>query len=249
MLLAVLQGVGSSERQTVRLVAFVGVRHDYDLPNAIAAQVAVDRVNEDESLLPNISLELDVLDSTIVRTMSPNYEMISDSNMDAIKLDLFSTLFRNSLHQLCVHESGGGNGGLDEGSAACQRNSGVAGLIGPLYSSEIVILKTLLQRYSVLAMSYGATSPTLSDPVEYGNVGRTIPSDFFQGEAIAGLVTYVKVPAVQVWSCSDVYCEGLAAVFRSSLPPTVGLHTHLTQGVEGLDSEKFVKQLLEQGKS
>jgi len=197
-LVALGEGAGRTVR-TVRLVAFVGVLHEYDLPNAIAAQVAADRVNEDKLLLPNITLELDVLDSTLVRTMLQSYEMISESSMDQIKLDLFSLLFSTSLHELCDHAPGGGNGGVVADSAACNRNAGIAGLIGPLYSSEAVVLDRLLQRYSVLTMSYGASSPTLSDSTAHPNFGRTIPSDFFQGEAIAGLVSYVKVDAVQLW--------------------------------------------------
>ena len=140
-----------------------------------------------------------MLDSTIVRTMLQSYEMISATNMDEIKLDLFSLLFSASLLELCDRGPGGENGGVTANSAVCNRNAGIAGVIGPLYSSEAVVLNRLLQSYSVLTMSYGATSPTLSDSTAHPNFGRTIPSDFFQGEAIAGLVSYVKVGAVQLW--------------------------------------------------
>ena len=91
-------GASSNYREVVRLAAFIGTKDTYDLPNAIAAQVAVERINEDHRILPRVALQLDILDTTMVRTMETRYQGISDANMAAIKLDFFSTLLGNSIH-------------------------------------------------------------------------------------------------------------------------------------------------------
>jgi hypothetical protein len=248
LLLAVVGGggAGSTAKQKVRILAFIGVRHKYDLPNAIAAQVAVERVNEDALILPNVTLELDVLDSTLIRTMEQKYEGISEVNMASIKVDLLSALLTNSLHFLCVHDDGGRNGGVSATSAVCNRTGGIAAVIGPLYSSEAALLSTVLKPYGLLAMSYGATLPSLSNSTLFPDFARTIPPDSFQGEAIAGLVAHLGITAVQVWSCSDVYCRGLASVFRDCIRPLkVGVEEQLTKQID-LNSIETAKAVMSQ---
>jgi hypothetical protein len=177
-LLPLFPGCRSVQRQneTVHLVAFIGLRHTYDVPNAIAAQVAVDRVNADALMLPHITLKLDALDSTIIYTAPEEVQGVSPTNLQAAKRETFSEMLSNSLRVICANAS---NGGKAPTGACCLRSGGVAGVIGPLYSSEAKILRPLLQQHSLLAMSYGATSPALSDAVKNPNlVARFHPTNF-----------------------------------------------------------------------
>jgi len=227
-------GASSNHREVVRLAAFIGTKDTYDLPNAIAAQVAVERINEDHRILPRVALQLDILDTTMVRTMETRYQGISDANMAAIKLDFFSTLLGNSIHELCEHGVAGG-GVSTRNPSACKNSGGIAGVLGPLYSSEAMLLGPVMERYGLLSISYGATNPTLTNRTTFPNFVRTIPSDAFQGEAIAGLVQHIQVSEVQLWSCNDVYCQGLKSVFLASiraLRADVRVETHTTDAVD-----------------
>ena len=49
---------------------------------------------------------------------------------------------------------------------------------------------------------------------QHPNFGRTIPSDYLQGNGIADLMEHLAIPAVKLWGCNDVYCQGLVDVFK-----------------------------------
>ena len=198
MFLAVTWPVPCST-DTIRVACLNGLKHDYDLPNGLAAKVAAARINNDSAILPNDHLELLLLDTTLVRT-ARSLSGVRDDEFEAIRVAFFDATLSAA-----------------EGTIASSCNQfSIAAVVGPLYSSESKLLKTVLKNdhRDLMTLSYGATSPSLSNMTEYPNFGRTIPSDFLQGNGIADLIKHLAIPAVKLWGCNDVYCQGLVDVFR-----------------------------------
>ena len=208
MLLTVLRPAAP---ETIRILCLNGLKHDYDLPNGLAAKVAAFRVNDDPLILPNDQLDLQLLDTTLVRTAATLNGVTTD-DFTAMKISYFDSIVSAAEGTLAA-EPGGNN--------TCTA-SRIAALVGPLYSSESVLLQTVLRKdadthsRNLLTISYGATSPTLSNNVQHRNFGRTIPSDFKQGTGISDLVQHLDIHSVKLWGCNDVYCQGLVNVFIQS---------------------------------
>jgi len=185
----------------IRVACLNGLKHGYDVPNGVAAKAAARRVNSDSNLLPSDTLELVMLDATVARTMSSNAAILPD-DFTALRVQFFEKTLA-----------------AEDGtiSSSCPP-SNISAMVGPLYSSESMLLKTVLlnDHRDWLTLSYGATSPTLSNFTEFPSFGRTIPSDFLQGQGIAGLIQSVGITRAKVWGCNDVYCQGLVSVFREA---------------------------------
>jgi len=84
LMLVVACGPAPCSAGTIRILCLNGLLHDYDLPNGIAAQVAAERVNNDSSILPGYALNLQLLDTTLVRT-ARTLSGVNDEDFDEIR--------------------------------------------------------------------------------------------------------------------------------------------------------------------
>ena len=79
-----------------------------------------------------------------------------------------------------------------------QHNHVVLGVVGPASSGPAKMMSSLTDTFKIPVVSYGATSPDLSDKRLHPNFMRTIPSDKFQAKLIVDLLlihnwTYVSL--------------------------------------------------------
>lgn len=66
----------------------------------------------------------------------------------------------------------------------------LCGVVGPFRSDVSVAVATLLRVFSIPQVSYGSTTPVLSNKELYGYFLRTVPSNSYQGKAMVDVVRY-----------------------------------------------------------
>lgn len=147
---------------------------------------AVDRVNNDESLLPNITIGVHILDTcsrdTYALNQSLQFVRSSLNNLD-------TTAFQCS----------------DHSSPKLRKNSSgpVFGVIGGSYSSVSLQVANLLRLFHIPQISPASTAKALSDKSRFDLFARTVPPDNFQSAALVDIVKSLN------WSyVSSIYSEG-----------------------------------------
>ena len=139
-----------------------------DLEMLEAMLFAIDRINNDMNLLPNLTIGYDVRDSC-------NHEIIGLNEALDFELNyLFNRSISDSISLLGI-----------VGPAY----TNVTHLVATLLSIEIV---------QIPLINYGSTDAALSNKDLYEYLLRTIPSDTLQTDAMADLVSYFELEYVSV---------------------------------------------------
>ncbi|MGH0140297.1 UNVERIFIED_CONTAM: hypothetical protein FKN15_046078 [Acipenser sinensis] len=121
---------------------------------------AIKEINENPSLLPNITLGYKIYDSCTTHVAA----------------------LRATLSVL--------NGRKEVSSMMCSGASPVKAIIGDSGSSQSIIVSRTLQPFKIPMISYIATCSCLSNRNEYPNFFRTVPNDYYQVKAIVQLVKH-----------------------------------------------------------
>ncbi|XP_073474876.1 vomeronasal type-2 receptor 26-like [Aquarana catesbeiana] len=129
--------------------------------NLLAFISAIDNINQDPDILPNITLGFHLYDSWL----EPRKAVQS-------VLQILS----------------GPNGTFPNYS--CKGQGMLAGVIGDHHSSTTIPIAQILGLYRYTQISYGATDYSLSDRLLYQHVFRTVQNDYVHYLAIAKLVKY-----------------------------------------------------------
>uniref|UniRef100_F6VAC4 G-protein coupled receptors family 3 profile domain-containing protein n=1 Tax=Xenopus tropicalis TaxID=8364 RepID=F6VAC4_XENTR len=122
---------------------------------------AVEEINNNPNILPNITLGFQAYDSCNV-----------------LQKDLEGTL------QVLT----GYNGIIP--NYRCLENIPIAAIIGPYTSTHSILLAHILGLYRYPQVSHFSTSPVLSDKRMFPSFFRTVPSDMFQSQGLAKLVLH-----------------------------------------------------------
>ena len=93
------------------------------------------------------------------------------------------------------------------------RKSPVMGVVGTVSSQTATSVASLLRLFRLPQISYGATSPDLSDRDEYEYFMRTVPSDDCQAEAIVDIIHQLGWTSVFLISSSGNYGERIRERF------------------------------------
>ena len=138
---------------------------------------AVDRINADQTILPNINLGVQVFDTC---------------EMENIAMD-------RVLKEFVLGDSS------DHSSSSSELQRPVVGVVGPPTSITAVYIAKALEIFKIPLISYSATSPVLSDKSDYEYFSRTTPSDVFQTQVIAELIEYFNWSYVSVVYTDEAY--------------------------------------------
>ncbi|XP_076129316.1 metabotropic glutamate receptor 1-like [Alosa pseudoharengus] len=183
------------------------VREQYGIQRVEAMFYALDRINADPMLLPNVTLGCEIRDSCwhSAVALEQSIEFIRDSLISIREED---PLLQQQLLQqpggaaaaaagatkVCV--DGPGTGG-PSGPSAAQKKKPIAGVIGPGSSSVAIQVQNLLQLFNIPQIAYSATSIDLSDKTLFQYFLRVVASDTLQARAMLDIVkrynwTYVS---------------------------------------------------------
>lgn len=91
---------------------------------------------------------------------------------------------------------------------------GVKVVIGPLASSEVKQVKSFADSNKIVIVSPSSTAPSLAVPNDY--VFRFVPTDIFQGKALAKVILSSGYKKVSVIYRKDTWGEGLLNAFKKS---------------------------------
>ncbi len=160
---------------------------------SFAIRFAVEKINLDETILPNISL---------------GFLMLDDCAKDTASLARAMAFLPTNKQYLKQVENNNGNYDfnmreLDTDCFNTLNNISVVGIIGPASSRQSIMAASLLSIYEIPMISTSASSDELTDKSRFRYFLRLVPRDGLQAEA---MLAFYKA---QNWSYSAlIYSEG-----------------------------------------
>ena len=155
--------------------------------HAQAMIFAIDKINNDSNLLPNISLGYDIRDYCESNTKATRitYELFKDKCYVNTTLNKF-------------------------------RKGSIVALIGPFSSSTAILIGGFLHMLNVTAISGTTTSPELSSHT-YNHLYRTVPPDTYLAKAVADIIDHFNWTYVAAVTVDDSYGRsGLWSVVKEA---------------------------------
>ena len=164
---------------------------------AEAMLFAIDSVNANQTLLPNITLGFDIRDSCYIENIGLDETIdviISGNQLDIGSCDCGSTNL-------------GGN--TSEVAAP------TVGIIGAAASRVSIPVASLGRLFQVPQVSFASTSPILSNRETYTYFYRTVPPDNLQAQAVIELVLHFNWTYISIIYVGDSYGQPAAAEIRN----------------------------------
>ena len=163
----------------------------------------IDQINNDASLLPNITLGFDIRDycETISIAVKETYEFVRDTDL--------------------YHSYSSNNSGVDNETTSCcclscKDSTPVTLIIGPYDSASAVQIGSLLSMAKIPIISFAATSDELSS-AQFRYFLRTVPPDRQQARVQADLFEHFKWTYVGTVALDDSYGRfGVSAIQNES---------------------------------
>nr|XP_057912520.1 metabotropic glutamate receptor 1b [Doryrhamphus excisus]XP_057912521.1 metabotropic glutamate receptor 1b [Doryrhamphus excisus] len=176
------------------------VREQYGIQRVEAMFHALDRINSDPQLLPNITLGCEIRDSCWHSSVA------LEQSIEFIRDSLISIRDGNDNVKWCV-----------DGAASGQpppTKKPIVGVIGPGSSSVAIQVQNLLQLFDIPQIAYSATSIDLSDKTLFKYFLRVVPSDTLQARALLDIVKRYNWTYVSAVHTEGNYGESGMEVFK-----------------------------------
>uniref|UniRef100_A0A8C4E315 Glutamate receptor, metabotropic 4 n=1 Tax=Dicentrarchus labrax TaxID=13489 RepID=A0A8C4E315_DICLA len=158
---------------------------------------ALDRINNDNNLLPNITLGARVLDTC---------------SRDTHALEQSLTFV-----QALIEKDGTDVKCLGGGSPIITKPERVVGVIGASSSSVSIMVANILRLFKIPQVSYASTAPELSDNTRYDFFSRVVPPDTYQAQAMVDIVKAMRWNYVSTVASEGNYGEsGVDAFIQKS---------------------------------
>ncbi|XP_078248842.1 metabotropic glutamate receptor 4 isoform X2 [Pogona vitticeps] len=190
---------------------------------------ALDRINNDPDLLPNITLGARILD-----TCSRDTHALEQS------LTFVQALIeKDSTEVRCV------NGG----PPIITKPERVVGVIGASGSSVSIMVANILRLFKIPQISYASTAPDLSDNSRYDFFSRVVPSDTYQAQAMVDIVKAFKWNYVSTLASEGSYGESGVEAFiqksRENGSVCVAQSVKIPREPKPGEFDKIIRRLLE----
>ncbi|XP_053824112.1 metabotropic glutamate receptor 6-like isoform X3 [Vidua chalybeata] len=165
---------------------------------------ALDRVNGDPRVLPNLTLGARILDTC---------------SRDTYALEQALSFVRSLL------PPEGGEGSCPDGSAPRRPPpERLVGVIGASASSVSIMVANVLRLFAIPQISYASTAPELSDPGRYEFFSRVVPPDSYQAQAMVAVVRALGWSYVSTLASEGNYGESGVEAFVQSSREAGGLY-------------------------
>ncbi|XP_007253355.2 metabotropic glutamate receptor 4 [Astyanax mexicanus] len=132
---------------------------------------ALDRINNDHELLPNITLGARILDTC---------------SRDTHALEQSLTFV-----QALIEKDGMDVKCPGEGKPTITKPERVVGVIGASSNSVSIMVANILRLFKIPQVSYASTAPELSDNTRYDFFSRVVPPDTYQAQAMVDIVRFM----------------------------------------------------------
>ncbi|XP_021332580.1 metabotropic glutamate receptor 4 isoform X1 [Danio rerio] len=158
---------------------------------------ALDRINNDHELLPNITLGARILDTC---------------SRDTHALEQSLTFV-----QALIEKDGTDVKCQGGGSPIITKPERVVGVIGASSSSVSIMVANILRLFKIPQVSYASTAPELSDNTRYDYFSRVVPPDTYQAQAMVDIVRDMRWNYVSTVASEGNYGEsGVDAFIQKS---------------------------------
>ncbi|XP_059509402.1 metabotropic glutamate receptor 4-like isoform X4 [Stegostoma tigrinum] len=190
---------------------------------------ALDRINNDQELLPNITLGARILD-----TCSRDTHALEQS------LTFVQALIeKDSTDVKC----------MSGGPPIITKPERVVAVIGASASSVSIMVANILRLFKIPQISYASTAPELSDNSRYDFFSRVVPSDTFQTQAMVDIVKALRWNYVSTLASEGSYGEsGVEAFIQKSREDggvCVAQSLKIPRDPKRAEFDKIIKRLLE----
>ncbi|XP_018555899.1 extracellular calcium-sensing receptor-like [Lates calcarifer] len=155
---------------------------------------AIDEINRNSNLLPNVTL---------------GYSLYDNCNQLGVGFRAALSLASGQEEKVILHET-------------CVGTPPVLGIVGDSSSTHSIAISTVLGLYRVPMVSYFATCSCLSDRQKFPSFFRTIPSDAFQVRAMIQILKHFGWTWAGLLVSDDDYGLHAARSFHSYLDPSDG---------------------------
>ncbi|KAG8451035.1 hypothetical protein GDO86_003350 [Hymenochirus boettgeri] len=190
---------------------------------------ALDRINTDNNLLPNITLGARILD-----TCSRDTHALEQS------LSFVQPLIDKDRAEVRC---------LSGGNPIVAQPERVVGVIGASSSSVSIMVANILRLFKIPQVSYASTAPDLSDNSRYDFFSRVVPSDTYQAQAMVDIVKALKWSYVSTLASEGSYGEsGVEAFIQKSREDgslCVAQSVKIPREAKVGDFDKIIRRLLE----
>ena len=168
-----------------------GKIQDYGLQRLEAMVLAVNMINNDQELLPDLQLGFDIRDTC----SQPDTAL--QASLDFI-VGLDYDLQESNNNKTVV-------------------GPGISGVVGSASSSESISAASLLRLFQTPQISYASTARILSDKTRFEYFFRTLPPDMFQAKVMVELLVYYNWTYVIAINSDDVYGQDGIEAFVNDL--------------------------------
>nr|CAD7438876.1 unnamed protein product [Timema bartmani] len=182
------------------------IREMYGIQRVEVTFMTLDRINSDPSVLPNVSLGVEIRDSCWYApvALQQSIEFIRDAISPSGAVETCGTDVDNTQRKM--------SGGV--------KRSPLVGVVGPASSSVAIQVQNLLQLFQIPQIGYSTTSKDLSDKGRFNYFLRVVPSDYYQAQVMVDIVrrhNWTYVSAVNTDGESS-----LGSIFGTSSGDTTG---------------------------
>ncbi|XP_005862444.1 PREDICTED: metabotropic glutamate receptor 7, partial [Myotis brandtii] len=192
---------------------------------------ALDQINSDPNLLPNVTLGARILDTCSRDTYALEQSLTFVQAL--IQKDTSDVRCTNGLPPTFV------------------KPEKVVGVIGASGSSVSIMVANILRLFQIPQISYASTAPELSDDRRYDFFSRVVPPDSFQAQAMVDIVKALGWNYVSTLASEGSYGEKGVESFTQISKEAGGLC--IAQSVRipqerkdrTIDFDKIIKQLLD----
>ena len=207
------------------------IQADRGVQRLEAMLFAIDRINQDKSVLRDVKLGANIMDTcsrdTYALEQSLEYVRASLSSLDAGAY-------------VCA-----------DGSEAipAKTPAPVVGVIGGSYSTVSIQVANLFRLFRIPQISYASTSAALSDKTRFDYFARTVPPDNFQAKAIADIVRSFNWTYVSTVASEGNYGEMGIESFKQEATLRnicIAVHRKIIQSARPDDFDVVIDDLLKQ---
>ncbi|XP_054480369.1 glutamate receptor, metabotropic 8a [Anoplopoma fimbria] len=158
-----------------------------------AMMFAIDLINKDTELLPNITLGARILDTC---------------SRDTYALEQSLTFV-----QALIERDGSDVRCANGDPPIFTKPDKIVGVIGAAASSVSIMVANILRLFKIPQISYASTAPELSDNTRYDFFSRVVPPDSYQAQAMMDIVTAMEWNYVSTLASEGNYGESGVEAF------------------------------------
>lgn len=202
------------------------IKEEKGIQRLEAMLYALDLINDDPHILPNITIGAVILD-----TCSSDTHAL-DQSMEFVR----SYMNKDASEYQC--ESGD--------APRYVPHKPITGVIGASFSTESIMVANILRLFKIPQISYASTSAELSDKSRFEYFSRVVPPDNFQAQALVEMVRqlgwkYVSTVAVE----GDYGEKGIASfvTLAESAGICIAVSEKILRRAEDADYDRIIERL------